>query len=176
QARPEVLSPFTTVRDFGVEPAVRAPKTEPTISNVQRERMILLDILESPHNLSVADYAKLAGKSRRWITYEVTAGNLLSISLGNRGQRVPDWQLDPLKRRLVQTILKQTARGVDPWEIYHALTQPYDEFGGQSPIEAVTLETLEMAVQVVRRALLIQQIDGPLPRREGGTTRSSALA
>ena len=156
--------------------AVRAPKTEPTISNVQRERMILLDILESPHNLSVADYAKLAGKSRRWITYEVTAGNLLSISLGNRGQRVPDWQLDPLKRRLVQTILKQTARGVDPWEIYHALTQPYDEFGGQSPIEAVTLETLEMAVQVVRRALLIQQIDGPLPRREGGTTRSSALA
>src|SRR5690606_16001505 len=65
--------------------AVRAPKTEPTISNVQRERMILLDILESPHNLSVADYAKLAGKSRRWITYEVTAGNLLSISLGNRG-------------------------------------------------------------------------------------------
>ena len=156
--------------------AVRAPKTEPTISNVQRERMILLDILESPHNLSVADYAKLVGKSRRWITYEVTAGNLLSISLGNRGQRVPDWQLDPLKRRLVQTILKQTARGVDPWEIYHALTQPYDEFGGQSPIEAVTLETLEMAVQVVRRALLIQQIDGPLPRREGGTTRSSALA
>ena len=104
------------------------------------------------------------------------AGKLLSISLGNRGQRVPDWQLDPLKRRLVQTILKQTARGVDPWEIYHALTQPYDEFGGQSPIEAVTLETLEMAVQVVRRALLIQQIDGPLPRREGGTTRSSALA
>ncbi|MFT3802338.1 MAG: hypothetical protein QM766_14110 [Burkholderiaceae bacterium] len=48
--------------------AVRAPETEPAISNVQRERMILLDILESPHDLSVVDYAKLAGKSRRRIT------------------------------------------------------------------------------------------------------------
>lgn len=156
--------------------AVRAPKTEPAISNVQRERMMLLDILESPHNLSVAEYAKLAGKSRRWITYEITAGNLLSISLGNRGQRVPDWQLDPLKRQLVQTILKQTARGVDPWEIYHALTQPYEVLDGQSPIEAVTWESLETAVQMVRQALLIQQIEGPLPRREGRGSRSAAFA
>lgn len=130
--------------------AVRAPKPpEPAISNVQRERMILLDILEAPHNLSVADYAKLAGKSRRWITYEITAGNLLSISLGNRGQRVPDWQLDPLKRRLVQAILKQTPPGIDSWHIYHALTRPSDLFQDQPPIEAVTLENLHLAVHLV---------------------------
>lgn len=133
--------------------AVRATRKEPAISNAQRERMILLDILEAPHNLSVADYAKLAGKSRRWITYEITAGNLLSISLGNRGQRVPDWQLDPLKRRLVQAILKQTARGVDTWEIYHALTRPCDVFGGLPPIEAVTSDNLQMAVCVVCMAV-----------------------
>ena len=133
--------------------AIRAPKSEPAISNVQRERMILLDILEAPHNLSVADYAKLAGKSRRWITYEIQAGNLLSISLGNRGQRVPDWQLDPLKRRLVQAILQQTTRGVDSWEIYHALLRPHELFGGQSPIESLTSENLPVAVHAVCGAL-----------------------
>ncbi|EIU4788338.1 tyrosine-type recombinase/integrase [Pseudomonas aeruginosa] len=157
--------------------AVRTFKTEPAISNVQRERMILLDILESPHNLSVADYAKLAGKSRRWITYEVTAGNLLSISLGNRGQRVPDWQLDPLKRRLVQAVLKQTARGVDPWEIYHALTQPCAQFGGDSPVEAVTSANLDMVLEAVRRTLASRTFDGPVPQREGSRAmRQSALA
>ncbi|MDI3491907.1 tyrosine-type recombinase/integrase [Azoarcus communis] len=133
--------------------AVRVPKIEPAISNVQRERMILLDILEAPHNLSVADYAKLAGKSRRWITYEIQAGNLLSISLGNRGQRVPDWQLDPLKRRLIQTILMQMPPGIDTWHIYHALTRPSDLFQGQSPIEAVTLENLHLVVHLVCSAV-----------------------
>ena len=156
--------------------AVRAPKAEPALSNVQRERMILLDILEAPHNLSVAEYAKLAGKSRRWITYEVTAGNLLSISLGNRGQRVPDWQLNPLKRRLVQAVLRQTARGVDPWEIYHALTRSCAEFGGESPVDSVTADNLETVAKAVRRTLLTQMLDGPVPGREGRTTRSSALA
>ena len=85
---------------------------------------------------------------RRWITYELTAGNLLSISLGNRGQRVPDWQLDPTKRQLVQAVLKQTPRGVDAWEIYHALTRPHDLLKGQSPIDAVTAENLDAAVHV----------------------------
>ncbi|NIJ75512.1 integrase [Xanthomonas campestris] len=147
EGSPQITAPMQRLS------AVRAPRTEPAISNAQRERMILLDILEAPHNLSVADYGKLAGKSRRWITYEITAGNLLSISLGNRGQRVPDWQLDPLKRRLVQAILKQTARGVDTWEIYHALTRPCDVFGGLPPIEAVTSDNLQMAVRVVCMAV-----------------------
>ncbi|MBS3936850.1 MAG: tyrosine-type recombinase/integrase [Sulfuritalea sp.] len=130
--------------------AVRAPRSEePALSNIQRERMLLLDILEAPHNLSVAEYAKLAGKSRRWITYEIQAGNLLSISLGNRGQRVPDWQLDPLKRRLVQTVLRQMPPGVDTWHIYHALTRPSGLFQGRSPIDAVTPENLHLAVHLV---------------------------
>jgi hypothetical protein len=48
---------------------------------VQREHLKLLEIFEGPNNLSVADYAKLAGKSRRWITYEIQMGNLLSLQL-----------------------------------------------------------------------------------------------
>jgi hypothetical protein len=122
---------------------------QPKLSDLQRERLKLLEIFEGPDNLVVADYAKLAGKSRRWITYEIQAGNLLSIQLGNKGQRVPVWQLDPLKRQLVQAVLKQTPRGVDTWDIYHALLRPHDALGSRPPIEAVTPENMKMAVRVV---------------------------
>jgi len=66
--------------------AVRMPEyARPRLSEVQRERQQVLETFEAPHNLSVADYARLAGKSRRWITYEIQAGNLLSIHMGHRG-------------------------------------------------------------------------------------------
>ncbi|CAM5590723.1 hypothetical protein SSTU70S_00991 [Stutzerimonas stutzeri] len=76
--------------------------------------MDLFDVFEAPHNLPVAAFAKMAGKSRRWISYEIKAGNLLALNVGNRGQRVPDWHLDPLKHELIQSVLKLT-RGADPW-------------------------------------------------------------
>ena len=130
--------------------AVHLPEyARPKLSEVQRERLQVLETFEAPHNLSVADYAKLAGKSRRWITYEIQAGNLLSIHMGHRGQRVPDWQLDPLKRRLVQSVLKQVPRGLDTWAIYHALLQPYDALGGRSAIEVVNPKNLHLAARLV---------------------------
>jgi len=130
--------------------AVHMPEyARPRLSEVQRERLQVLETFEAPHNLSVADYAKLAGKSRRWITYEVQAGNLLAIHMGNRGQRVPDWQLDPLKRRLVQSVLKQMPRGIDAWNIYHALLHGYDELGGRPAIEAVRPANVHVATRLV---------------------------
>ncbi|MFW0754509.1 tyrosine-type recombinase/integrase [Pseudomonas sp. H11T01] len=116
---------------------------KPTLSELQRERLTLLDIFEGPDNLVVADYAKLAGKSRRWITYEIQAGNLLAIQLGNKGQRVPVWQLEPLKRQLVQTVLRQTPRGVDTWDIYHALHRPDEDLGGRSSLDALTQQNMK---------------------------------
>jgi len=83
------------------QPAVPTP-----LSDVQRERMELIEVFESPHNLLVAAYAKMAGKSRRWISYEIKAGNLLALNVGNRGQRVPDWHLDPNKHALIQAVMK----------------------------------------------------------------------
>ncbi|MCP6341381.1 integrase, partial [Klebsiella pneumoniae] len=77
------------------------------------------------------------------------AGNLLSIHMGHRGQRVPDWQLDPLKRRLVQSVLKQVPRGLDTWSIYHSLLQSYDALGGRSAIEAVSPKNLHLAARLV---------------------------
>ena len=142
--------------------AVHMPEyARPRLSEVQRERLQVLETFEAPHNLSVADYAKLAGKSRRWITYEVQAGNLLAIHMGNRGQRVPDWQLDPLKRRLVQSVLKQMPRGIDTWDIYHALLHCYDELGGRPAIEAVRPGNLQNAVRLVVAQTLAASEDAP---------------
>jgi hypothetical protein len=62
---------------------------------------------------------------------------------------VPVWQLDPLKRQLVQAVLKQTPRGVDTWDIYHALLRPHDALGSRPPIEAVTPENMKIAVRAV---------------------------
>ena len=91
-------------------PAVPLPRSvmEEPLSDIQRQRMELVDVFEAPHNLPVAEYAKMAGKSRRWISYEIKAGNLLALNLGNRGQRVPDWHLDPVKHALIQAVLKLT--------------------------------------------------------------------
>jgi integrase len=123
------------------------PAAEP-LSDVQRERMELIEVFESPHNLPVAAYAKLAGKSRRWISYEIRAGNLLALNVGNRGQRVPDWHLDPHKHALIQAVLKLN-RDADPWKIYHALLKPRATLGRRSAIEAVTADNLDKAIMVV---------------------------
>ena len=131
-------------------PAVTSLRSvmEHPLSDIQRERMELVDVFEAPHNLPVAEYAKMAGKSRRWISYEIKAGNLLALNLGNRGQRVPDWHLDPLKHELIQAILK-LSRGADPWQIYHALLQPRAMLRGRSALDSVTATNLDRLIMAV---------------------------
>lgn len=131
-------------------PAVTSPRSviEQPLSDIQRERMELVDVFEAPHNLPVAEYAKMAGKSRRWISYEIKAGNLLALNLGNRGQRVPDWHLDPVKHALIQAVLK-LARGSDPWQIYHALLQPRAMLRGRSALESATATNLDKLIMAV---------------------------
>ena len=131
-------------------PAVPLPRSvmEEPLSDIQRQRMELVDVFEAPHNLPVAEYAKMAGKSRRWISYEIKAGNLLALNLGNRGQRVPDWHLDPVKHALIQAVLKLT-RGADPWQIYNALLQPRAKLRGGSALESVSATNLDKIIMVV---------------------------
>ena len=135
-------------------PAVPPPRSAAPLvpSDIQRERMELFDVFEAPHNLPVAAFAKMAGKSRRWISYEIKAGNLLALNVGNRGQRVPDWHLDPLKHELIQSVLKLT-RGADPWQIYHALLQPRSMLRGHSALEGVTAGNLDKLVMAVSTAV-----------------------
>lgn len=124
------------------------PVAEAVVSEVQRERMAMLETYEAPHNLPVIQFARLAGKSRDQINREIKAGKLLTLSMGNRGQRIPDWQLDPLKQRLVRAVLMRS-EGVDSWRIHQLLLQPRGSLGGRSAIEGVSLANLHELVQMV---------------------------
>lgn len=79
------------------------------MSDIQRNRMEMLAIYDAPHNLPVSQFAKLAGKSRDQINREIKAGKLLTLNIGNRWQHIPDWQLEPIKHRLVYDLPKQAA-------------------------------------------------------------------
>ena len=127
-------------------PPTHAP--EPEVSAIQREREEMLAIYESPSSLPVPLFGKLAGKSKDQINRELKAGKLLSVSLGNRGQRVPDWQLVPLKHKLAQVLMRQCPQA-DSWELYRMLTRPHPDLGNRAAIDLVTPSNLGMVVQVI---------------------------
>lgn len=127
-------------------PPTHAP--EPEVSAIQREREEMLAIYESPSSLPVPLFGKLAGKSKDQINRELKAGKLLAISLGNRGRRVPDWQLVPLKHKLAQVLMNQCPHA-DSWELYRMLTQPHPDLGDRGAIDVVTPANLGVVVQVI---------------------------
>ncbi|MFG1304640.1 integrase arm-type DNA-binding domain-containing protein [Xanthobacter autotrophicus] len=135
-------------------PAVILPRDElqPELSDIQRERLEVLSIYNSPNTLTAAMFARAVGKSRRWITYEIQAGKVLALSMGNRGHRIPDWHLDPLKHRLIQAVLKE-AGDADAWRVYRALARPHARLGGRAPIEAVTQDNFDEGVTAACFAL-----------------------
>ncbi|MDH1440529.1 tyrosine-type recombinase/integrase [Pseudomonas sp. GD03721] len=128
------------------------PAATLAVSEFQRERMEMLETYEAPYNLPVVQYARLAGKSRDQINREIKAGKLLTLSMGNRGQRVPDWQLDPLKQELVHAVL-QRVKDVGSWQLYRMLVQPREMLGGRSAIEAVSSTNLHEITQMAVRDL-----------------------
>ncbi len=127
-------------------PPTRAP--EPEVSAIQREREEMLAMYESPTCLPVPLFGKLAGKSKDQINRELKAGKLLSISLGNRGQRVPDWQLVPLKHKLAQVLMNQCPHA-DSWDLYRMLTQPHPDLGDRAAVDMVTPSNLGLVVRVI---------------------------
>jgi len=108
---------------------------------IQRSRQAKLDAYEAPHNLPILAFAKLAGKSRDQINREIASGQLLAVSFGNRGRRVPDWQLDPVRRKLIQSV-RQRAPEFDAWDIYWAMIQPCECLNGRVAIDSVTEKSL----------------------------------
>lgn len=135
-------------------PGVRLPTAalRPVLSEEQREHLEQLEIFNSPHSLPIPTYAKAVGKSKRWISYEIKAGKLLALPMGNLGRRVPDWHLNPVKHQLVETVLKY-APDADPWLVYDALSQPRRMLDGRSPIDAVTRKNLHEAAMAACLAL-----------------------
>ncbi|TFY95196.1 DUF4102 domain-containing protein [Pseudomonas nabeulensis] len=151
---PIVVSSVGQSAAFQRLPAVpilqKAPKEqEDEVSAIQREREAMLAIYEDSSSLPVPLFAKLAGKSKDQINRELKAGKLLSLSLGNRGQRVPDWQLVPLKQKLAQTLMKQCPEA-DSWELYHLLTKPHPGLDDRAAIDMVTPTNLGLVLQTIR--------------------------
>lgn len=127
----------------------------PSETDIQRGRAMLLQTFKQPHNLSPADFAKLADKSRQQIYKDIAARKLLTLKVGPQRQRLPDWQLDPVKQQLTQAALEQLP-GIDHWSLYRALSEPLEGLGGRSPVAAVTPETLQSVLEAVCNALGVQ--------------------
>ncbi|MNJ28681.1 putative prophage CPS-53 integrase [compost metagenome] len=106
------------------------------VSDIQRERAEMVEIYEAATNLPLLSFARLAGKSRDQINRDIKARRLLSLSLGNRGQRIPDWQLDTLKHKLVLAVFKSLPQ-LEAWEVYRLLTEPHDALRGRTPLDVV---------------------------------------
>lgn len=124
----------------------------PGETDIQRGRAVLLDAFDRPHNLPLARFAKLADKSRQQIYNDIGARRLLALSVGPRGQRLPDWQLDPAKQQLTQAVL-QEVEGIDNWTIYRALSEPLEGLGGRSPVDAVTPSSIDDVARAVFNVL-----------------------
>lgn len=152
---PIVITPSDGAITFERLPQVPPPPVpvpEPEVSAIQREREEMLAIYELPSSLPVPIFGKLAGKSKDQINRELKAGKLLSIGLGNRGQRIPDWQLVPLKHKLVQALMKRCPHA-DSWELYHKLTRPHPDLGDRAPIDIVAPSNLGLVFQVITDGL-----------------------
>lgn len=106
------------------------------VSDIQRTRAEMLEIYEAATNLPLLSFARLAGKSRDQINRDIKPRRLLSLSLGNRGQRIPDWQLDPLKHKLVLAVFKSLPQ-LEAWDVYRLLSEPHDRLKGRTPLDVV---------------------------------------
>jgi len=135
--------------------ALRADtRWSPSATDIQRGRSAMLRLFEQPQNLPLPEFARLAHKSRQQIYKDLAAKprRLLALSVGPRRQRLPDWQLDPLRLRLTQEVLKRAA-DIDAWTVFQALSEPLDSLGDRSPVEAVSPGNLDAVVKAVYNAL-----------------------
>lgn len=136
--------------------ALRAGKRwSPADTDIQRGRAILLEAFNRPQNLTPPAFATLADKSRQQIYKDIRARRLLALSVGPRGQKLPDWQLDPVKQQLTQAVLQKT-EGIDSWTVYRALSDPLESLGGHSPVDAVTNSSIEDITLTVLNVLGVQ--------------------
>lgn len=124
----------------------------PGATDIQRGRAAMLEAFNQQHNLPLPEYATLADKSRQQIYKDIEARRLLALNVGPRGQKLPDWQLDPVKQQLTQAVL-QEVEGIDHWTIYYALSEPLEGLGGRSPVDAVTAGSIDDVARAVFNVL-----------------------
>jgi hypothetical protein len=128
----------------------------PTAFDVQQGRAELLREFGRPHNLPLADFVRLAHKSRQQIYKDIASRRLLALNVGRRGQRIPDWQLELPGLQLTRAVLQAT-EGLDPWTVYRTLAEPTEALGGQSPVASVNRGNVDATARVVLASLGVQQ-------------------
>ena len=128
----------------------------PAATEFQRGRKIAVDELNAPANLPIARYAQLANRSRQQIYKDIESRRLLAISVGDRGQRVPDWQLDPRKHRLTQAVLHQVGEIVDAWTIFRSLQTPRAALGKRTPLQAADSGRIDEIVDLITAEFGVQ--------------------
>lgn len=135
--------------------ALRADKPwVPQETDIQRGRVIQLEAFGQAHNLPLQEYAKLANKSRQQIYKDIDARRLLALNIGPRGRKLPDWQLDPVRQQLTQTVL-QGSENIDNWTVYRALSEPLESLSGRSPVDAVTPDSIDEMARAVFNVLSV---------------------
>ena len=133
--------------------ALRAPtRWTPGETDIQRGRAAMLEAYDRPHNLPLPEFARLANKVRQQIYKDIAAGRLLALNAGPRGRKLPDWQLDPVKQRLTQAVLKG-ATGIDAWTLYRSLSEPLEGLEGRAPVDAVTEDSVDAMARAVFNVL-----------------------
>ncbi len=150
--------PLTRTLRRKAESLRAATSWAPTAADVQRGRAELLREFERPHNLPLADFVRLAHKSRQQVYKDIAARRLLALDIGRRGQRIPDWQLEAPGLQLTRTVL-QAAEDVDAWTLYRALVEPAEALGSQSPVASVTRGNVDATVRVVLASLGVQRAE-----------------
>ncbi|WP_372437219.1 integrase [Pseudomonas chlororaphis subsp. aureofaciens] len=127
----------------------------PGETEIQRGRALRLEAFNQADNLPLPEFARLASKSRQQVYKDIDNRRLLALNVGPRGQKLPDWQLDPVKRQLTQAVLQQS-KGVDNWTLYRALSGPLEGLGGRTPIAAVTATSIDDVAKAVLNVLSVQ--------------------
>jgi len=129
-----------------------AHRWKPGETDIQRGRALLLEAFGESRNLPLPEFARLAGKSRQQIYKDIDARRLLALNVGPRGQKLPDWQLDPVKQQLTQAVL-QDIEGIDHWTVYRALSDPLESLGGRAPVDEVTHRSIDDIAKAVLNVL-----------------------
>jgi hypothetical protein len=133
--------------------ALRAgSRWSPGPTDIQRGRELQLATFAQPHLLPLAEFARLAHKSRQQIYKDIDARRLLALDIGRRGRKLPDWQLVPERQALTEMVV-QGAGGIDDWTLYRALSEPLEGLAGRSPVDAVTTDSVEAIARAVFNVL-----------------------
>lgn len=139
-----------------VDASVSDTRWTPNTGDIQRSRANLLRAWAKPSNLSVIAFARRSGQSTVRIYRDIKRKRLLTLRVGGRRMRVPDFQLRPAGQRLAAVLMTEVP-DVDLWTLYDLLTQHSDAFGGRSAAQVVKHNNIDQLASTILAQLGIHR-------------------